>query len=157
MKLFVGASLVSLLALAGCTPASEEEQAAEPDEEVITEEEVTEEVGEAYEAMKGYSYDQKEALEEWAQSRLDELNQQMELLDRRMDGVSDEVRQQYREKMTDLEEERDTVRQRLEELQASSAEAWSDVKSGFLGALEQLERGLDKAEEDFREAEAKSL
>lgn len=145
--------VVSLLFVVGvaCAPAPESEE-TEPMEEV-TGDEVREEIAETLDAVRGYTYTQREELVRWSRERLSAVEATLAELEEDMENASEETRASWNERKDSLVREREALEERIVELEQSSSEAWDEVKSATLDALETLERGVDDAVNEFDELE----
>jgi predicted nucleic acid-binding Zn-ribbon protein len=82
-------------------------------------------------------------------TKLDQANEKIDKLETRLQDVSANARQQYEQELDTLKARRDAYQQRALELQAASADAWSDLRSGLDEAWRNLADALEKAKTHF--------
>lgn len=87
---------------------------------------------------------------ETLKTRLDEWNAEIDKLEARARQADADARSDYHRHIESLRSQRDTLRQRLEQLRTSSSAAWEDVLKGTESAAAALREGLDKARARFR-------
>lgn len=148
--IIVSASLVFAIA---CAPGSEETEPAGRESsaaDVAEESDVREELNEAYEAVRDYSFDQREQLQRWSRERLEDVKSEIESLEERMRDVTGETREAWETTREALREKRESLEERIAQLRDSSSDAWDDTKSQTIEAMKELEGGVDEAMAEFR-------
>lgn len=93
---------------------------------------------------------------ETKQAYQDKLKAQLDKLDAKIDEMKAKAAQakaesqiQYNEQLVTISAKRDDVGQKLQKLQASSSEAWEDLKNGIDRAWIELQTAFDKAKTKF--------
>jgi hypothetical protein len=111
--------------------------------------EVSQEVKEAIEAIKNYSADQRDEAVKKVKVAMDRLDARIQGMEDRLDKKWDQMDQTGREKarsaMQSLRQKRTQLAEWYGAMQHSSANAWEDVKKGFLDSYESLSKAFDKA------------
>jgi predicted nucleic acid-binding Zn-ribbon protein len=85
-------------------------------------------------------------------NKLDQANEKIDDLEARLQDVSANTRQQYRQELDTLKARRDAYQQRAQELEAASADAWSDLRSGLDEAWQNLTDALEQAKTHFEKS-----
>lgn len=110
---------------------------------------VKQETGEALEAMKAFTVEQKDKAVAQGREMLDSMDRQIEKLDRQITetkrDVSAETREEWREQKARLVELRADAAAKLDSLGDSTADAWKDVKDGFTDAYGALSDAVNDA------------
>jgi predicted nucleic acid-binding Zn-ribbon protein len=94
----------------------------------------------------------RDALVADLKNKLDQANAKIDKLEARLQDVSANTRQQYEQEIDALKARRDAYQQRVLELQAASADAWSDLRSGLDEAWQNLADALEKAKTHFEKS-----
>ncbi|MBI4775266.1 MAG: hypothetical protein HY788_14040 [Deltaproteobacteria bacterium] len=140
----IGAVLLTMVFLGGC---SKEESSPEPQQSVTTSSDVKKEMGEAVQALKDYTYEQRDEYLGKIDEQLDRIDARIEELKEKIETKSDEVRQTFRERIDRLKESQAAAREELDKLRDSSGDAWNEMMKGMQDAL-------DKLEEEYKSAAA---
>ncbi len=111
---------------------------------------VRKEVREAVDAIKSYSYRQKEKARARMESLMQDLDDRAAALRVRAAEAGASAREKYKEEIKALEVKQAALRKRMEKVRDASPEAWEDVKSGVSGALEELGSAFEKAWSRFK-------
>jgi hypothetical protein len=115
--------------------------------------EVTQEVKEGFEAIKNYSAEQRdEAVKKGkiAMDRLDASIQGMEdRLEKKWGQMDQAAREKARSAIQSLRKKRTELAEWYGGMKHSSANAWEDVKKGFLDSYDSLSKAFDKAVKSF--------
>lgn len=84
------------------------------------------------------------------------IEAKLRYLDREIDELKTEMEQsrvdrnQYDQRMAELERKRKLAHEKLERLKTSSQEAWVDMKAGIDAAMDDLESAYQKAASHFK-------
>jgi multidrug resistance efflux pump len=84
------------------------------------------------------------------------IEAKLHYLDREIDELKTEMKQskldrnQYDQRMAELERKRELAHEKLEKLQRSSQEAWVDMRAGIDAAMDDLESAYQKAAHHFK-------
>jgi len=166
---FLGATLV-VIAMLGFSPACMAEETIEennktknadnqkPVTEQTTEEttlkNVKQEVKEAAQAMKAYSFDQRDKAINNTKAALDKLDKRIDELekeaDKNWDNMNQAARNKTRNTLKALRKQRTELAEWYGSLKNSSAGAWDEVKKGFSDAYTSLHNAWEKAEKEFK-------
>lgn len=118
-----------------------------------TSEDVKQETVEAVEALKKYSIEKKNTAVSEVKVVLEELDARINHMQNRIENRWDEMDQASRDKakatMQTLRKKRNELSEWYGGLKHSSANAWEDVKIGFVKGYEALANAFDKAENEF--------
>lgn len=106
---------------------------------------VRKEVREAVDAIKSYSYRQKDKAQQRLETLMQGLDERVEALKVRAAESGAGLREKYEGEIKALEEKRAALRKRLGKVREASPEAWEDIKTGVSGALNELGGAFEKA------------
>ncbi len=143
----------SLLALAPAIAtmpahATDAKASADPDLQ-----QVRKQNAQALEAMKNYSAAQRDEALAKGKQLLDTMDDRIDQLEQRSQTewaeLSQQARQQRRESMRALRQQRDDLAQWYGGVRHSSADAWDEVKQGFVDAYGTLSRSFGDAVTQF--------
>lgn len=111
------------------------------------------ELGEAGEAIKKFSADQRDEAVNNARQALDQLDARINRLAADIDGKWEQLdasaRKKAYESMDRLRKERNDAAEWMGALRHGSKEAWGEVKNGFVRSYEALVNSLARAREEF--------
>ena len=130
------------------TPAPEQQQ------------EATDEAGERrrVEALREVSAERRDEAVAAARRAADDLDRQMERLQRQMDEgwdrMSEVTRARSRASMADLRQRRNALAEWLGGMRHGSSAAWSEVRSGFVKSYQELAEAMRKARAELAKDEA---
>ena len=127
--------------------------AAQASTDKTTPKEVKDKVAAAAEAIKNYSVDQRDEAVKRAKEILDDLDARIARLDSRLNDRWERMDQTARKKMSAalaaLRKQRNDAAEWYGGLKHSSANAWEDVKKGFLRSYHNLRKSFDKARHEY--------
>ena len=137
-----------LVLISGVTYAGQTEQ-----DNKTTSKDLKRETKEAIQAIKSYSYEQRDKAVKEVKSVLNDL-------DGRIDGMQGQIEQKWNEMdqssrkqlsntMKTLREKRNQLSEWYGGLQQSSAGAWNHVKEGFIEGYDSVASAFDKAQKEF--------
>lgn len=110
---------------------------------------VQEETAEAVEAIKQYSAAQRDQALARAKTLLEELDVRIAQLkawiDQHWDSMQTTARQHTQDTLSRLEAQRADLAKAYDSLEASSNNAWEDVKQGFLKSYRTMRKAFDEA------------
>jgi len=169
LKVFLLGPTLIVIAMLGFSPACMSEDASEennktsgankqkPVTEQTTEEttikDVKQEVKEATQAMKAYSFDQRDKAINNTKAALDKLDKRIDELeeeaDKNWDNMSQVARNKTRDTLKALRKQRTELAEWYGSLKNSSAGAWGEMKKGFSDAYTSLHEAWEKAEKEF--------
>ena len=84
------------------------------------------------------------------QAKLDEWNDEIDILTAKAGGVSADVKKEYSEQIESLKVKQAAARQKIEELQQAGESAWEDVKSGIELAWSAMGEAINSARSRFK-------
>lgn len=146
------AMIVFALLGAGALSHASEHDGSKAEPEKISTETVRQKLNEAAEAIKNYSADKKDEAAIKAKAALDELDQRINILEKQIDRDWDKMdkaaRVQARNNLKTLREKRLQAAEWYGALKNSSAEAWEQMKQGFLNAYKSLRSDWEKFEKE---------
>lgn len=116
-------------------------------------EEVRQEASDLMEALKNYAVEQRDEAASASKAALDRLDERIDTLQTRIDEdwdkMSHAVREETRENLKALRDQRTRVAEWYGSMKASSASAWEEMKQGFSNAYGELTKAWEKAETEF--------
>ncbi len=121
--------------------------------EETTTQEVKREIKEAYNAVKNYTADQRDEAVKKVKVTLEMIDGQIESMEnsiaKKWDQMDQAARRQARSTLAALRKQRNELAEWYGGLKYSSAEAWGQVKNGFLNSYEALSKAFGKAESEL--------
>lgn len=117
----------------------------------VTAEEISQELREALETTKAYTYQQKAEYQKKLEPVLHDLDDRIEGLREQAKGVRKEAQQRYAEAIEELQRQRKMVREQLAKVQAAAPGVWEEVKSGMSAAWEDLRKAFQRAHDRLKE------
>ena len=97
----------------------------------------------------------RDAYREKAEAELRAWNARIDELLAKAEAKKAEGKIEYYDKLEDLRDQRDSMKERLAELRDTSGDAWDDVKEGFEQAHRELSTAFHSAIDHFRGDEAR--
>ena len=123
---------------------SKTETELSPDKVTINE--VNQELKELVNGMKEYSYEEKDQATEQVKATINDINLRISKLNADVNQntaeISESTKQQAEATIKVLERKRDKLSERYAKLEIASAEAWEELKAGFIDSYKALEKGL---------------
>ena len=141
--------ILAMGALQGC--GDDEQTRSEP--ATVSEEEVKEEVKEAYDTTKAYTEDQMQAFSEKTETKLAEYEEKINQLQEDAEKLEGDAKAEAEEQLAALRQKRDEIAEKLKELGSSSASAWEQIKTGIDSAMEDLAKAHSKASAEFGDSQ----
>ena len=118
-----------------------------------TSKDVKQETKEAIQAIKNYSFEQRDKAVREVKVVLEDLDGRIDRMQSRVEKKWNEMDQSSREQVGNilkaLREKRNKLSEWYGGLQHSSAGAWTHVKEGFIEGYESVASAFDKAEDEF--------
>ena len=153
MKTRTIAFSVRTLALGALLAASPLSLAAEPSGSKSTAKDIAKKADETGQAIKNYTVAQRDEAIKKAKAALDDLDVRIGRMERKLDNEWDRMDQAARKKaraaLNALRRERNETGEWYGGLKHSSAEAWEQVKAGFVKSYEALKESFAKAMKAF--------
>ena len=153
MKIRKSAFLVRALALGALLTVSPLSFTAETSGNKTTAKDVSRKVDDAGQAIKNYTVVQRDEAIKKAKAALDDLDVRIGRMERKLDNEWDRMDQAARKKaratLNALRKERNEAAEWYGGLKHSSAEAWEQVKAGFVKSYEVLKESFTKAGKEF--------
>jgi DNA repair exonuclease SbcCD ATPase subunit len=142
-------STLILLAAFGCAPTCWAQAAGGKP----TMENVEKQVGEAADAIKRYSADQRDEALSKAKAAMDALDAKIDKLEasirRNWEKMDQATRRKAQAALDELKRQRKRMSESYGALKQSSAGAWEHVKNGFADSYEDLRDAWQKAKDEF--------
>lgn len=117
------------------------------------------EMKEAAEAIAEYSVEQKDAATSKAREMMNDLDNRIDSIEKRMaenwDGLKQSTREQYRETLKTLRKKRNILSEYYGSLKHSSKDAWQEVRDGFAKSYNQLVLSWQQAETEMQQGNEK--
>ncbi|MDY6824583.1 MAG: hypothetical protein SWH68_12420 [Thermodesulfobacteriota bacterium] len=114
---------------------------------------VKQETRDLLEALKGYSAQQREEAVRQARAALDDLDRRIEDLETRIEKNREKMdrsaRQQARETLKSLRQQRVRLAEWYGSLKSSSGDAWGHMKEGFADAYRDINDAWEKARKEY--------
>ncbi len=115
--------------------------------------EVKQEARELINALKDYTSDQRKDATQKIKTALNNLDNRIEALEKRMDkkwdGMKKSTREQVSANLKALRKQRARVAKEYDRLKNSSVDAWQHMKKGFSKAFADLNTAWEKVENEF--------
>ncbi len=141
-----------LLALAFLTACGNQEEATKPKSEV-TAQDVKQQAAAAMETAEMYTQEQKDAYMQKMDTRLKELDRDIEALGDKIQAGTNEMTAEARAKLEaslqTLKAQKEGAVEQYEKLKASGGQAWDELKAGMDAAMKKLDEAFDKAKTAF--------
>ena len=83
------------------------------------------------------------------EAKLEKWDAKVRELRAKADQADAEAREQYYSQLRDVEDRRDNLRSKKEEVQRASEESWKDIKQGAERALDEVKDAFDRAKSRF--------
>lgn len=116
-------------------------------------EDVKEETKEAISTLRAYSVNQRDQAIQDAKATLDRLDQRLDSLESKIDSewteMTEGARQNARETVQSLRKQRLQLSEWYGSMKSSSDAAWEELKTGFVGAYQELEDAWQEAAKKF--------
>jgi hypothetical protein len=142
--------VAAIMGSAGVAYADDEGEGVADSVELET---VQEEWAEAVESLKGYSVNQREVAVEKAGEVLEDMDERIEVLQEQTvdewESLSAETREARLEALRALVKQREELAEWYGGMKHSSAQAWGEVREGFIGAYGVLQDAWVDAAEEF--------
>jgi hypothetical protein len=135
LRLVVSASVLGALLLVAC---GEREEPAKV-EQAPSAQEVTEKAKEAVEETAAVQK-QREEYEQRIEAKLEEYGEKLADLHSKAEGLEQQARADFDQKIQALQEKQQLALEKLAELKSAGSEAWEDMKSGVSAAMEDLDQ-----------------
>jgi len=143
---------VAWLLIAQAPVMAAPEQAADPEVDL---QQLQDDWAAALDSLQDYSVDQRDAAVAKAGETLEQMDEQLAALQQRTDAewaaMSAEARMTRTRLMRDLAAKRNELAEWYGGMKHSSAQAWGDVKDGFVDAYERLEIAWLEAVDEFED------
>jgi predicted nucleic acid-binding Zn-ribbon protein len=153
MKIRTSTFSVRALALGFLLAVSPSAFAAEPSGGKTTAKDVSKKAADTGKAIKDYTVAQRDEAIKQAKAALDDLDTRIGRLERKLDSEWDrmdqDARKKARETLRALRKERNEAGEWYGGLKHSSAEAWEQVKAGFVKSYEDLRKSFARARKEF--------
>ena len=148
VKLFKLSLIISagdgLLFFSSCRDSCKEEK------QDITSEDVKEELEEAGDTTAEYLDQQREEIIANYRSKIENTQEQIDDLRNQMESTTEQVKVKFKNRIDTLQKQQAEVQREFNKLQESSGEAWDDISKGLDKAIDNINNGIQKAQEEFK-------
>jgi len=103
----------------------------------------TQKVGEAADAIKGYTVDKKNEAVAYAKKLVSDLDAKIKDLDAQVARDTSAAKADAQRQLKELKATRDKTAKKADELGRASAESWDSVKRGFADSYKDLHKAYD--------------
>jgi len=125
--------------------------ASDHESEKLTAEDASNEMDKTIEAIESYSIGQKDKAVKELRAVLDDLDDSINMLEKRFDQARDEMdqksREQIREYMMDIRKQRENLSEWYGGMKYGSLQTWDTVKKGFIDTSYQLKETFEAVRE----------
>jgi hypothetical protein len=115
----------------------------------VTLDDVKSDASKALNTASEYSSERKEEMIKKWNDQLATMDEQMDEMKKKGSQLVGEAKDNWDKKMTELELKRQAAKDKIKELQNSSAEAWVDFEKGAAAAWEDVKKAFQDASKDF--------
>jgi chromosome segregation ATPase len=140
--------IVSVSFLTGCYKEREPVSGNTPAPSV-TIGDVKSDASKALNTASEYSSEQKKKMIQKWQEQLSTMDSQMEEIKKKGDQLTADAKDNWNKKMTSLESKRQAAKDKITEMENSTAEAWGDIEKGAVAAWDDLKNAFQDASKDF--------
>lgn len=144
MKRHILAPFVGMLAISFFLAACGEQKPV-TEKQATTTQDIKKEAKKLTDTALAYSLEQKEKYTEQILERLAQYNLKFMTLDRKVGALSDQARNDMMGEIANVNAKKNQVTARMRELQASTGEAWKDLKVGMDKAIDDLDKSYKQA------------
>lgn len=117
----------------------------------VTSEEVQQELREALEAVKAYTFQQKEEYRKRLEPVLRDMDERIDQLKAQAKGAGKQAQEQYAQAIQDLQHQKEVLRGQISRIQAAAPGAWEEVKAGVSAAWDDLRKAFQRANDRLKE------
>lgn len=147
-RMLIGiAGFAAAVGLAGCDDSREPNQTSAA--ETPTDADVRREVGEAADAVGGFTEEKRDAFVDAAEKQYEALKEELAKISAEAEAKGAATQQRFVGMREALEREVRVAKERLDAADNASAAAWQEVKDGFTVALEDAKAALARARVDL--------
>ncbi len=111
---------------------------------------VGQQAAQTYEAMKDYGYAKKDEVTNWADQKLEQLQQKTAALKAKAEETGGDAKGRWDDLASGFEAQQRQAAEQIDRLKGASASAWDDVKQGTLDAIATLDKSLEQAASRFK-------
>lgn len=126
--------------------------AADNQPQPVTADDVGQQVRQTLQAVKNYSFEQKDEYQKRLQAVLPKLDQRIDNLKRQAEQASGQAKEEYRKQIPRLQKLRARVQDQLARVQSATPGAWQDIKTGVGAAVEDLQKAFESAKTHFQQS-----
>jgi len=144
----LGIVMASMLAVLACGQ-QDNSQPVREDVQPSTSE-VQQEAKETVAAIRDFTIEQKEELQQQVQQQLSSLGDKANQLQAKAENASEEVKPELNALSAEMNQKLQTAKGHAEQLQDASADTWNDVKNSLASAMDDVENAYDRAIASFQ-------
>jgi hypothetical protein len=119
----------------------------------VTAQELQQELREALEAAKAYTFQQREEYRKRLEPVLRDLDERIEGLKEQAKGAGKDAQKWYAQAIEELRRERENVHEQLAKIRAAAPGAWEEVKAGVSAAWDDLRKAFQRANDRLKEGD----
>lgn len=118
-------------------------------EKDVTTQDVAKEMDDVVETVQEYSLEEKQEMIKGIKTRRDNTKARIDEMRKRLVSMKSKTRNNLEIKIQELEEQQQSLEEKITELETSSEAAYNDLKKGVDKAISEIEASIDEAEEEF--------
>lgn len=143
----IPAIIIGICLISACqeSPSNENNQ----DDKDVTSEDVKEEIEEAVETGKEYTFVQRDAFLARMKTRRDNTKAQITELRARLDKITDETKMAFSEKVRSLQQQQNDLGAKLDELKNASEDQIAELESEADSLITKLEQAIEAAQKEL--------
>jgi len=141
--------LAVLLVVNGVSFGQQEEKAS-PQEEKVSPEAVKKQTEQALDTAKKYTLQQKEEYQKKVEAELNDLSNRIAQLKDKAAGLKGDALKALETHTADLKDKQKIAQDKLKQFEASSAQAWQDLKAGVENSLKDLKKAYESIVEELK-------
>lgn len=111
---------------------------------------IKKEAGDLAKAAMTYAEEQKALYTQEVLDRLAQYNQKLMALDRKVAMLGDQAKAEMMEEVANFNQKKEQALEKVRELQASSGEAYEDLKEGMEKSIAEMDKAYDQAMNRFQ-------
>jgi TolA-binding protein len=149
IRLQLAGVVAGLCIAVGCTEKQKETPVSAAKPSIVTREDVDRAAQESKETTAAYSQQNKEKLVKDLKDQLATMDENIAKLRVKGEGLASDAKASWDTRMAELDVKRKAASEKLNEIESSTARAWSDVEKGARSAWEDLKTAFQNASNEF--------
>ncbi len=147
---FLAFFVVGLLTTVGCDQTMTNVPPGLEKTSTVSMDDVQRDTAAALETTAAYSQQSKDKLVRALKGQLAIMDANIEKLRLKGQGLANDAKANWDQKMSELEVKRKSANTKLQEVEDSTAEAWNDVEKGVQSVWEELKKAFQNASNEFK-------